>query len=554
MSLVERLRSELGSRALQVAGFLLPSGQPAKKSPSAAFMRGGASPVFSRWNPALRDASDDVKSAWRLATARTVDSFHNSGWLAGAAESSTASVVGPNGLKLNAKPNADALGWTQGEANQWARRVEARFSIWAESARACDAGARYSFAQLLAIAYRHSMATGEELATLPFFFRPGSAWGTKLRILPAWRMSSKSEGDDLIQGVRVNATGAPVSYVLKERAGFRGEIEREWRATDSFGRPLVVHIFDGEPDQVRGIPAYTPALKVTRQFDQLADATLTAALIQAVFAAIFESSAPGDDALAALQSGSEQNRSMINMLTQKADWYNSTDVDLGIGGKIVHSFPGDELKFLRSEHPNATYEPFARFLLREMSRTAAVTYEDFTGDFSGATFSSIKMGTAVVWPKVVYRRRYISAPLAQRAYEAWLEEDIESGGTPFPGGVEGFLRNREALAQANWRGPTMPQADELKAAQAARQWQAAGVPDEIIFDALGLDVDDVYEQRKREQDRREALELKDRPLVFTKSESVSTAIAADTPPDEGPDDDPDDEPGIDPDEDEDSDA
>jgi capsid protein len=223
-------------------------------------MRSNEIPMMLRWNPALRDASDDVRSAWRLATARTIDQFHNSGWLAGAADISTAHVVGPKGLQLSLKPNAAVLGWTQDAANKWARHVEARFSVFAENRRASDAGGRYWFGQLLAQAYRHWMATGEILATLPLVSRPGTQWRTKLRVLPAWRMSNRSEAADLIHGVRIDSNFAPRSYVLKVKTRYGGEVEQEYPATDGFGRAMVIHIFDGEPDQVRGITPFAPVL------------------------------------------------------------------------------------------------------------------------------------------------------------------------------------------------------------------------------------------------------------------------------------------------------
>jgi len=471
-------------------------------------MRGEQMPLFFRWRPALRETNEDIRSAWQLATARTIDQLQNSGWLAPAAEKAMAAVVGPNGLQLNAKPNAMALGWTQDQANTWARAVETRFSMWTDSARACDAGARYTFAQLQGQAYRHWLASGEILATLPFIKGPGSLFGTKIKLLPAWRLSPRCESPSLINGVRVNAVGAPVAYVFKRQVPYGGVDEVELQATDQAGRPLVVHIFDGEPDQTRGISPFASVLKVCRQFDQLADATLTAATVQALFAAMFKSPGPSDEALAAMQESGE-NKSMTSLLGEKSEWYKRTDLNLGIHGKILHGFPGDELQFFRSEHPNSTYEPFSKFLLREICGAAAITYEEFTNDWAGATFSSSKMGTATNWPRVLYRRKHIVAPLCQRAYEAWLEEDIESGGTPFPGGVAGFLAQREAAAQANWRGPTMPQADELKTALAAAKQKEIGLPDSFVFETYGLDRDDVYEERKREQDRKDALGLKD---------------------------------------------
>lgn len=487
----------------------------ARPSPSSAFMRGdipgghgvGAGPNLFRWHPALRDTSDDVRCAWRLATARTVEQFQNSGWLAGAADASTAHVVGPEGLQLSLKPNAAALGWTQGEASEWARRVEARFSVYAENRRAADAGGRYWFGQLLAQAYRHWMATGEILATLPLVARPGTQWRTKLRVLPAWRMSDRSEGCDLKQGVRIDPYSAPRSYILKVKTNYCGEVEQEFPATDGFGRPIVVHIFDGEPDQVRGITPFISVLKVARQFDQLADATLTAALIQTIFAAMFKSAAPGEDVLDAMSSETEQHQKFLSLQTERAHWYEKTDINLGVHGKVLHGFPGDELQFFSSNHPNGTYEPFAKFLLRECSRAAAITYEEFTGDWAGATFSSSKMGVATNWPRILYRRRNIVAPLAQAVLEAFIEEDIEIGGTPFPGGVDGFIANREAACQSFWRGPSMPQADELKTAMAAQIMCEIGLPKSIAYRPYGVDPDDAADERARERDYEDALDL-----------------------------------------------
>lgn len=492
---------------------------------SSGYMRGEQMPLFFHWHPALREANDDVRAAWRLATARTVNVIQNSGWFAGAAEQSAAHVVG-NGLELHAKPNATALGWTQSQANEWARGVESRFSVWAGDPRACDAGARFDLGQLLWQAYKHWMATGEILAAFPFFDRPGSQWRTKLRVLPAWRLSLRSFPPLLINGVRLRDkdSWAPASYLLWRLNNYGSREEVESPANDGAGRPLVAHIFDGDPDQVRGISPWTPVLKVTRQFDQLADATLTAALIQAVFAAMFTSDSPSEDVLEALQSQGEQKQHFTDLLEARVGWYRRTDLNLGVAGKILHGFPGDDLKFLRSEHPNATYEPFARFLLREASRVAALTYPEFTGDYTGETFSSAKMGTTAIWPRMLYRRKHVVAPLAQRAYEAWLEEDIEAGNTPFPDGVQGFLANRAAAAQAHWRGPAKPQADDLKTANALLKLQELGVPDTILFGELGGDVDDWYELRKREQDRREELELKER----------ASAVAASTVPPVGP--------------------
>lgn len=479
----------------------------ARPQPAAAYMRGEQLPVFQGWRPALRSASDDVRSAWRLATSRAVDMIQNSGWLAGGAEQSRAGVVG-SGLTLNAKPDAQALAMTEDEASEWARRVERRYESWAQNPWSCDAEGRYTLSQLGAHAYDHWQATGEVLATFPFFQRPGSEFSTKVKILPAWQLIDRSVEPGLCQGVRMDATGTPISYLVNRRLPYGGIQEVDLVARDSAGRPITAHIFDGVPGQVRGITPFVSILKVSKQFDQLADATLTTSLIHAIFAATLKSTSLPEEVLESLQTGDEKQAQQLSQT--KGRWYESVDINLGIGGRIAPLFPGDELDFLKSESPNDTYESFAKFLLRECSRAFALTYEEYTGDYAGATYSSIKMGTTVIWPRVLYRRKHIPARFHQYAYEAWLEEDIEADRTPFPGGIAGFLAHKDAATRAEWRGPAKPQADELKTAKAHQTWDAMGViSEEQICSDLGTDYDDVLEQRARAKSRRKALGLDD---------------------------------------------
>jgi capsid protein len=111
---------------------------------------------------------------------------------------------------------------------------------------------------------------------------------------------------------------------------------------------------------------------------------------------------------------------------------------------------------------------------------------------------------------VVYRRANVLAPFLQPIVEAWLEEEIENGWIAFPGGVDGFIAQRTAAARCHWRGPPKPQADDLKFARACETLRKMGViTDEWICAELGDDWEDTYEQRKREQDKREQLGLKD---------------------------------------------
>ena len=195
-------------------------------------------------------------------------------------------------------------------------------------------------------------------------------------------------------------------------------------------------------------------------------------------------------------------------MSKRFEWYDRAQIDLGKYGKIAHMFAGEKLNLHRSEHPNTGYSDFSKGLLREIAKCLGITYEQFTGDYIGATYSSIRMGIADIWGLNLYRRACIPARLYQAALECWLEEDIEEGNTPFPGGVDAFLDQRQFVCRAEWRGPPQPTADDLKTAQAQQiQRQEGWVPTEQLAAQYGNDHRTVIESQARTNDLRKKHDL-----------------------------------------------
>lgn len=501
----------------QVGSLLMPAEDATQRTVSKvrsrtlnAYMQGGGTPVFQGWQPFDRDLRDDIRLAWRAAAARMTDMVQNSGWIAGMIDQAVANTVG-TGLRLVSMPDADVLGMTLSEANAWARRVERRFELWAEKPYEFDLEGRMNAGKFQAAALRSWLATGEICADVPWRERFGAEFRTKARLIPPTRMSDATDDSrNQYHGVRMNSDGLPIAYTFKRRRKFMDQ-DQEIMARDPEGRVQVIHIFDGVAGQIRGITPFVPVLKVARRFDQLSDATLTAALIQTVFAATIKSDVPTPETMQGLMTPQEQ-ASLLSTGGSTFDawfdaqqgWYESANIDVGLPGRIGHLFPGQDLTFHSSQHPNTAYEAFSSHLLREMARCCGLTFEDATGDYRGATYSSVRMATAGIYQITLYRRKNLIAPLMQPLYESWLEEDIDSGKTPFPGGIEGFILNRTAASRAAWKGSPKPQADDLKTANAHKIYDDMGViTDEMICNDLGVDVEDVYEQRVREQEMRD---------------------------------------------------
>ena len=515
MNAIVKPRIRVGTDGIirgQVPAPAAPMPAPARGRATGQYMRGEQSPVFFGWNPVLRDSREDVRSAYWRAAARTVDTLHNSGWIAGIVRKGKASVLG-TGLRLALKPDFEAIGWTHEESSKWARTVEKRWEAWAENPLECDASGKWTVHQQADAAMDSYYSHGEWLARMRWISRPQSQTRTKLQLVPAHWLTQESNSVDLYQGIRIDRDGMPVAYRLrlKEPLLDSGTIY-EIPARDGARRPVVRHCFEGRVGQMRGISPFAPVLQVLRQYDQLANATGIAANLQALFAATITSAAATPEVLQAFQSSNEQGLGgdFDGLMDARAGWYAETNVDLGGMGRMAHLFPGEKLEFMRSETPNANFEPFARFLLRETAACGGFTAEDLTGDYTGATYSSIKMSTTTNWPIQNWRRAHIAAPFYQTAFECWLEEDIESGLTLFPGGIEGFLALRSAACRSNWRGPPKPVPDEMKFALANQilLGMNATTAEQICADN-GMDWEDVFEQLKREKDLRAALGLSD---------------------------------------------
>lgn len=484
---------------------------------STGYMRGGRSVALNRWNPSMREAQDDVAAAWEKAAARATDAIINSGWLSGAIEQCVANTVG-TGLRLKAQPENDTFGMTNAEAQAWSRNVEQRFELWARRPEECDILGMRSFGQQQDAAFRGWIATGEILAETVWRKRDRGRYGTKLRLLPAYRLSRKDSSIERIKtGLYLDRDDRPIAAVIRTHDHLVGWVEKRVSFWDGYGRRVLGHFHDAPLGAYRGIGPLVPALQVIRQFDDLSDATLAGQVLKTLYAAVIESDLPTSEALEGMLSQQEQAElaregegpfgAYMDMI---AGFYEAGGIDFGKNARIAHLLPGDKLKFEQAAAPGDDYKAFADDLKREIARALGMTFESFSGEYQGASYNSNSYGTTEIFAVTTARREKIVAPFCQFAYEAWLEEEIEAGSVPFPGGVERFITNRAAASRAIWLGSPKPLADILKAAKAFEALERMGVMSQgQIANALGVDIEDVYAARQQEQEMRKAYGLRE---------------------------------------------
>jgi lambda family phage portal protein len=494
--------------------FMKPSG--GAPTPKSAFFQGGrhgngGGALLNSWRPQLREAQADIALSWHEAAARSVDGIHNSGFLTKILETETGSVVG-TGLRWLSRPDPISLNWTPEDASKWARMVEKRFRAWGQNPAECDASGKMTFDKMQQAAFASYKCFGEILAMQPLIRRPGSLRLGRVLMLPPTRLSHLSNGTNIVQGVKVDDWGFPQEYTIRKFSALLGWQEQQFAANDRDGRPQVLHIFDSALATTRGISPMANILKVVRQVDQYADATLTSALIQTIFAAVIKTNITGQGAFDGLMTKQDGKGTGMFDLEDFAEaqrqWYDGSSIDLTQHGRIAQLFPNDELTFTEAKQPGQQYDAFMGWLMREVAAGCGVTYESATGDYRGATYSSIRMAGAEAWLTVLRRRANLIIPFCEAVKSTWLDEEIQTGRIPFPGGYFAYIANRDAANMGSWSGPSQPQADDFKAARSHEVLhKIQGTTLSEISAAYGRDWDEDMRQRAEENRLADELEM-----------------------------------------------
>lgn len=450
-----------------------------------------------------------------IAGMHAVDAMFSSGWLCGLVDGAIASVIG-DGLRLSCKPDIELLGWSQEQGSHFSKRVEALFSMWSKNPTEYSNSGRSTFAQDQKVVMRSYFSVGEALSVFPMRKARGAMFSSKVQLLDTARLDCDNTADSEAEGLYYEG-GVETGVVINDRDPL--SLEGGWQSKripfrSRTGKPLASLIFDPiSPQQRRGITPIAPVIKLIRQHDALLSASLTAAQLATLLSVVITSGAPSNEVMEALSHGDSDQPALNNYLSSKLAFYQKSPTSVSGQGETgyqpaVHLFPGENLDLKTVPASADNLHDFARLLKLEICRCLNVPYS-LTGDYSGASYSSVRMENAVSRPIVLQRRNNIVGAWCSQVFDGFLEEIIIRGLVRLPGGIEQFLSMRSAF-QAVWRGPSLPQADEQKSAKSAQTRLSIGttsLADEIS--ALGGDWQEVLEQRAREKKFAKKLGLPD---------------------------------------------
>lgn len=260
----------------------------------------------------------------------------------------------------------------------------AAWAIWAEDV-ACDVARGGNWGSLQATAMRGTVESGEVLVRLLTVQpTPKNPVGLELMLLEADALDEARfgtwQGNRIIQGVEIDRLGRPVAYWLKpDCEGFPGS--GLVTAAERVPAAEMIHLFRRRrPGQVRDVSWLSPVLWPLRELGRYEKALIQKAEIEACMAAIVT-----DESDATLTGEAEAGGAH---LVRDAH------------GQVVENFEAGMILYRRgmggvdviTPSGGGSHLGFAKRTLEAASVGTGLTYDQVSGDLTGANYSSLRAG------------------------------------------------------------------------------------------------------------------------------------------------------------------
>lgn len=263
-------------------------------------------------------------------------------------------------------------------------------AVWAEWAANADWHRRHDVYGLQAMAARCRVESGEALVQwMPLTAAKARARGMRIPLAVTVKEPDYLDEDRIgtrglnavDQGIEFDDDDLPVAYWMYDRhpgdVNVLGRYGLDARRIDA---RQVMHLFRAiRPGQIRGVTEFAAVMLRARMLDDLEDAALEAARVQASLAAFVTSDAdPAKGPLTGRRSAETGEKTLQFR-----------------PGMIERLNPGENVT-LNSPTGNSAVEAEAKRQLRAIAEGMGLTYDILTGDLSGANYSSLRAGRLVV--------------------------------------------------------------------------------------------------------------------------------------------------------------
>lgn len=293
----------------------------------------------------------------------------------------------------------------------------------------------------------------------------------KLQIVEGHRVC---EGDDYgtADGVFLGKLGEPTAYLIQT-----GDMWRKLSAD------TVIHLMELErPDQIRGGSSLARALNHVRDLKMLGEFEKDALKLQGSIAAVITTD-QGDEL-------SGQGGFFGTVQAQDTGEPTIAREEITSSATIPRLSPGEKIEMIGPNRPHAGFEPFAKFLIRDVAMGLGLPVE-FVYDPASVGGAGMRFIVAKAQRRFEQRQRLLIDRFCNRAWRYFIGGAIANGDLP---AVEDY-------AKVTWQTPKSLTVDAGREAQQAREDYKAGLSSlQDYFGELGQDWEEQVRQIAKERE------------------------------------------------------
>lgn len=444
-----------------------PDGRPAPPTKSAFYQferrSAGRKGSLKTWIPRQLDTNQAAYEREKIAE-RAIDLVNNDPSASGVVDAFANTVVGP-GLLPHPVLDGDILGISKEQATAIENRQKWVFRRWSPNA---DTAGRMSFAGIAFLAIRQLIQFGEFFFALPMVSDPLRPYLLSVQAIHPLRVRTPVDllnRADIKDGVEMDSNGAPRAYWVKKASVgvYSNDISTNYQriSARSGHRFRMLHCFiTKDPEQVRGVSVFSPAMKMFKDLSDYLDAELVSNIVTAAFSLFIETGAGADPYTAAA------NYANISETAYKADGttYEDRYEELQPGA-IMYGNANEKPHVISAQRPGSTFQPFVKLIAKSVSMACGVPYPVLFKDFDGMNYASYRSAMLEAWRVFQTQRRFIGQSFCGPVWRMLLEESFLRG--EFDGfGFSDFYSNIFEFSTAEWIGPPKGQIEPVKEVQA----------------------------------------------------------------------------------------
>lgn len=437
---------------------------------------------MANWQPTRIQSTATLDREREGILSRSINLVNDDPHAAGIIDSLATTIIGP-GLKPLPTINADVLGITKKQARVLTAKLKSMYKDWGKMP---DAGGRMSDGEIQHLKCRCLFGFGESLELVHMRTRPGRKYQLCTQVINPLRLKTpidKQSDGNIQEGVECGKYGEPVAYWIKkaeDNGRYTSDTSENFVRIPAMKghRPLVLHDFiTKDPEQRRGYPILSPAMRFFRDFSDLVGAELTSNVVTAALSVFVEAQDP--------------NLTGNNQLIQGTPT-SATGADRKQGvspGEIWYGTAGQKPHLLSADRPGSTFEPFTKLIKKSIAMATGIPFPVLFKDIEGVSFAGFRSAMLEAWRVFSYHRYRIGQGDCQTKYEmlaeeAYLTDNLDT--------VE-FYGNIGPITSCNWYGAPKGDIEPFKAIQADLLKRKAKVKtlDQIIIEDGGPGVEDV---------------------------------------------------------------